>query len=83
VVKTITAKVAANFVGVRATEKDEVLADKLTTADKMLKSLVAAGCFPGETSTEATTPTRIAYGSARQVLTPRRMARMTGRFPRY
>lgn len=69
VVKTITAKVAANFVGVRSTEKDDVLADKLTTADKMLKALVAAGVFPGETSETAAKPARIVSGSQAQKFT--------------
>lgn len=75
VVKTITAKVAANFVGIRSTEKDDVLADKLTTADRMLKALVSAGAFPGETSSAATTPTRITSGSQSQKFTAAELLR--------
>ena len=68
-VKTITAKVAANFAGIRATEKDDVLADKLATADRMLKALVAAGAFPGTTSATAAVPNRILSGSQSQIFT--------------
>lgn len=69
VVTIITAKVAANFVGVQGTEKDEVLADKLSAADRMLKALVAAGVFPGTTSETAATPVRISSGSQAQKFT--------------
>lgn len=69
VVAIAAAKVAANFVGVQGTEKDDVLADKLSTADKMLKALVSAGVFPGETSEAAATPARIVSGSQSQKFT--------------
>ena len=75
VVAIATAKVAANFVGVQGTEKDDVLADKLSTADRMLKALVAAGVFPGETSETSVTPARIVSGSQAQKFTTAMFAR--------
>jgi phage gp36-like protein len=76
VVASITAKVAAYFVGIQVTEKDEVLADKKAIADRMLENIVKARVIPDlDTGSGAAAASGILFGSQEQRFTAAELAR--------
>ena len=75
VIATITAKVAAYFVGIQVTEKDEVLEDKKAVADKMISALVKGKSIPGLESGSEGAASAILFGSEDQRFTAAERAR--------